>query len=101
MVVPVAAVGAALVPFIIHGVRRLATKSVAEILKKAGYEVVKGSTKKELKLVKKKLRELHLLLGAVGLVKVELKEQLELLNSLHLNKHNQQQLQKNQKVGKK
>ena len=53
MVVPVAAVGAALVPFIIHGVRRLATKSVAEILKKAGLKVARKSKEKGTKISKK------------------------------------------------
>jgi hypothetical protein len=47
-----------LVPFIIHGVRRLATKPVAEILKKAGYEVVKGSTKKGTKISKKEAQRI-------------------------------------------
>ena len=42
-----------LVPFIIHGVRRLATKPVAEILKKAGLKVARGSTKKGTKISKK------------------------------------------------
>ena len=53
MVLPVAAAGAALVPFIIHGVRRLATKPVAEILKKAGFKVARGSKEKGTKISKK------------------------------------------------
>ena len=42
-----------LVPFIIHRVRRLATKPVAEILKKAGFKVARGSKEKGTKISKK------------------------------------------------